>query len=138
MKTLWIIAAASALTLPGPVFAQSVGDAAVGESEFKKCKACHMIKNGDEVIVKGGKSGPNLFGIVGRAAGSEDFRYSPSMVTAGEGGLIWDEAAIALFIANPSDYLKDITGDSGAKSKMSFKAKKNVEDLTAFLASVSP
>ena len=47
-----------------PVFA---GDAAKGESEFKKCKARHAVISpyGTE-IVKGGKTGPNLFGVIGR------------------------------------------------------------------------
>lgn len=136
MTPFKVLATIAALSAASPALATS--DVATGEKEFRTCKACHTIKNGDEVILKGGKAGPNLFGVVGRAAGSEDFRYSPSMIAAGEAGLIWDEAAIALFITNPSDYLKEVTGDSGAKSKMSFKAKKNIEALAAFLASVSP
>ncbi|MEE9428233.1 MAG: c-type cytochrome [Paracoccaceae bacterium] len=136
MKTLVTLTFASFLTLTTPVLA--AGDIAAGEKAFKKCKACHTITNGDEVIFKGGKTGPNLYGIVGRAAGSEDFKYSKSMLAAGETGLIWDEEAIASYIADPSAYLKEITGDSKAKSKMTFKAKKNTEDLAAYLASVSP
>ena len=47
------------------------GDAAKGESDFKKCKACHAIVADDGTeIVKGGKVGPNLYGVVGRAAAS--------------------------------------------------------------------
>ncbi len=136
MKLLAIPAIISLLAISSPIFAE--GDAANGEKEFGKCKACHSIKNGDDVIVKGGKTGPNLFGVVGRAAGSQDFRYSPSMLSAGESGLIWDEGSIALFITDPKDYLREFTGDSNAKSKMTFKARKNQHDLAAYLARFSP
>jgi len=136
MKSLLLLATGVALIISTPLFAE--GDAAKGESAFKKCKACHTIKNGDEVILKGGKSGPNLYGVVGRVAGSTDFKYSKSMVAAGEGGLVWTEEAIAVFITDPKAYLRDILDDPSAKSKMSVKARKNQEDLAAFLASVSP
>ncbi len=40
------------------------GDPAAGEKGFNKCKSCHSIITGDdETIVKGGKTGPNLFGL---------------------------------------------------------------------------
>ena len=136
MKSLMIFAAGATLSFAAPALAE--GDVAVGEKEFKKCKACHSIKNGDETIVKGGKTGPNLYGIIGRAAGSEDFKYSNSMIAAGEAGLIWTEESVAAFITDPKAYLKEATGDDAAKSKMTFKAKKAQEDLAAYLASVSP
>ena len=51
------------------------------------------------VIQKGGKVGPNLYGVVGRQAGTyPDFKYGPSMVEAGEKGLVWDETTIADYI----------------------------------------
>ncbi|MEE9389232.1 MAG: c-type cytochrome [Paracoccaceae bacterium] len=136
MKNILNISAALLLSLSAPAYA--AGDIAAGEKAFKKCKACHTIKNGDEVIFKGGKTGPNLFGIIGRAAGAEEFKYSKSLLAAGMSGLIWDEESIAAFITDPTAYLKDVTGDSKAKSKMTFKAKKNAEDLAAYLASVAP
>ena len=136
MKSIIVLATGAALAISTPAFAE--GDAAIGEKEFKKCKACHAIKNGDETFVKGGKTGPNLYGVIGRAAGSEDFKYSKSMISAGEGGLIWTEEAVATFITDPKAYLKEITGDTSAKSKMTFKAKKAQEDLAAYLASFSP
>ncbi len=136
MKYLFSLTTAALLSLSTPILAQ--GDIAAGEKAFKKCKACHTIKNGDEVIFKGGKTGPNLYGVVGRAAGSQEFKYSKSILAAGISGLVWDEASIVEFITDPSAYLKEITGDSKAKSKMTFKAKKNAEDLAAYLASVSP
>lgn len=46
-------------TLAIPASAQSAGDASVGEADFRKCKACHMIETPDgEQIVRGGRTGP--------------------------------------------------------------------------------
>lgn len=125
-----------ALTLlAAPAFAE--GDAAKGEKTFKKCKSCHMIKNGDDIIFKGGKTGPNLYGVVGRQAGTgEGFKYGKSIVEAGEKGLVWDEASIVAFTTDPKSFLKEYLDDGSAKSKMSYKLKKGAEDVVAYLESV--
>lgn len=129
-----ISATAVALLMAAPAVA--AGDVAKGEKVMKKCKACHMIKNGDEVLYKGGKTGPNLFGIVGRPAGSvEGFKYSKGMIAAGEGGLVWDEETLSAYLQDPTAYLKEVTGDDSAKSKMTLKLKKGMEDVIAFIAS---
>ena len=136
MKTILIAAAGVALSLSGAAWAQ--GDAAAGEKAFKKCKACHAIVNGDEVIVKGGKTGPNLFGVVGRQPGTyEGFKYSKSMVAFGETEPAWTEELIGEFVQDPKAFLKAHTGDDGAKSKMTFKLKKGGEDVAAYLASLT-
>lgn len=114
------------------------GDIAKGEKEFRKCKACHMIASEDAVIQKGGKTGPNLYGVVGRAAGSVDgYRYSSLMQAAGASGLVWDEASLTAFLGDPTGYLKEASGEGG-RSKMSFKLRKGAEDVTAYLKSVGP
>lgn len=118
------------------------GDAAAGENTFKKCKSCHVIANGDEVIVKGGKVGPNLYGIVGRAAGSDaDFgkKYGASLVAAGEGGLVWDAAKLADYLADTRAFLRETLDDPKAKSKMSFKLPKEADraNVAAYLATFS-
>ena len=133
-----ILTVCAAIALAAPAFAE--GDAEKGEKEFKKCKSCHAIASEDETIVKGGRTGPNLYGIPGRAAGTvEGFRYSGLVVTAGEGGLVWDEASFIGFVQDPSAYLKDLTGESG-RSKMTFKVRKEeaAMNLWAYLVSVSP
>lgn len=136
MKTRFL-ALAAALTLAGPAFAE--GDAAKGESDFKKCKACHAIVADDGTeIQKGGKTGPNLYGIIGRQVGSADFKYGDSLMAVGETGLVWDEVELAGFITDPKAWLQEKTGDAGAKTKMSFKLTKGQEDMAAYLASVSP
>ncbi len=135
------LVAIAALSLSAPAFADghSAGDAEAGAKLFKKCKSCHMIASDDgEVLAKGGKSGPNLYGMIGRTAGSvEGFKYSKDLISAGEAGLIWDEVLLAEWVQDPKAFLRDILDDPKAKSKMSFKLKKGSEDVAAYLADVS-
>lgn len=123
--------------LTTPVFSQ---DIAAGEKEFRKCIACHMIQDSDgNSIVKGGKTGPNLWNVIGRIAGSQkDFRYSDALLALKNSGEIWTEANLANFITNPNDYVRKKTGDASARTKMTFKLNKKQADLAAYLASVSP
>ncbi len=128
------LTAAALLALAAPAFAE--GDAAKGEKEFRKCKACHMIVADDGTeIVKGGRTGPNLYGVVGRVAGSyEDFRYGKGLEAAAEAGFEWTQEAIAAYVADPKAWL----GEQGypEQSKMTFKLRKGGEDVAAYLASV--
>lgn len=136
MKLPMILAAT--LALATPAFAQ---DADVGEKEFKKCKACHAIVAPDGTdIQKGGKTGPNLYGIVGRQIGAHpDFTaYGDSIVAAGADGKVWDEESLIAYVTDPTAWLKEATGDKGAKSNMSFKLTKKQADMVAYLVSVSP
>lgn len=125
----------AALALTAPAFA---GDAAKGEADFKKCKACHMIVADDGTeIQKGGKTGPNLYGVIGRTVASvADFKYGESIAAVGAKGVVWDEAMLAAYVADPGKWLKEQTGDAAAKSKMTFKLAKGGEDMAAYLASV--
>lgn len=130
-------AAIIALSFAAPAFAD--GDAAAGEKAFNKCKSCHMIVADDGTeIVKGGKTGPNLYGVIGRTAGAADFRYGDDLVAAGEAGLVWDEANLAEYSADPRAFLRAYLDDSKAKSRMAFKLKKGGDDVAAYLASVGP
>ncbi|CUH63875.1 Cytochrome c551 [Thalassovita gelatinovora] len=133
-----LTATAVLATLAAPVFAE--GDIDKGEKAFKKCKACHTIEADDgTVIMKGGKTGPNLYGVIGRTAGTyEGFKFGNSIIAAGEAGVVWDEETLAKYTADPKEFLKEATGDGAAKSKMSFKLKKGGEDVAAYLASVAP
>lgn len=115
------------------------GDAAAGEKLFKRCTSCHsVVDDAGETIVKGGKVGPNLYGVAGRTAGSvEGFKYSASLVEAGEGGLVWTAETLPVFVKDPRGYLKEVTGDSKAKSKMTFRLNKGGEDVFAYLESLA-
>lgn len=133
MKKISVIATAL-IVVAGAAYAE--GDAAKGEKDFKKCKSCHMIANADDVIVKGGKTGPNLYGIVGRPAGDQpDYKYSKAMLEARDAGLIWTEENLNKYIQDPKTFLRETLGDSSAKAKMTFKLKKP-QDVVAYLASV--
>ena len=130
------VAAAFACVLAVPALAE--GDAAKGEKGFNKCKSCHMIATPDgEAIVKGGKTGPNLFGVIGRQIGRvAEFKYGDSIVAAGADGSVWDEASLAAYVVDPAKWLQDKTGDAAAKSKMTFKLAKGGEDMAAYLATL--
>jgi len=129
--------AIAALSLGAPAFADN--DSEAGAKLFKKCKSCHMIESDDgEVLTKGGKSGPNLYGMIGRTAGSvEGFKYSKDLFAAGEAGLIWNEVLLAEWVTDPKAFLRNALDNPKAKSKMSFKLKKGGDDVAAYLASMS-
>ncbi|CUH77812.1 c-type cytochrome [Tropicibacter naphthalenivorans] len=99
---------------------------AAGEKVFKKCKACHQVGDGAK-----NKTGPQLNAIVGRAIGGVDgFKYSSAMA---EHGGVWDEAALAAFLAKPKDYIKG--------TKMAFAGLRKDDDITAvieYLKSTAP
>lgn len=69
-------------------------DAAAGETVFKKCKVCHQIGEGAKNMV-----GPNLNGVVGRKAGTEE-GYNYSDANKGS-GITWDEATLKEYLKNP-------------------------------------
>lgn len=132
----FILLAVAATAMAAPAFA---GDAAAGEDTFKKCKACHSViaPDGTE-IQKGGRTGPNLYGVIGRGVASDpDFKYGDSLAALGATGAVWDEASLAAYVADPAAYLKQALGDDAAKSKMSFKLASGGEDVAAYLASVA-
>ncbi|MCB1338651.1 MAG: c-type cytochrome [Maritimibacter sp.] len=128
MKTI-LTAAAALLTLSaGAAFAASDVDA--GEKDFKKCKACHSIVDpAGETVVKGGKTGPNLWGVVGRQAGTEaEFgKYTAELVALGEGGLVWNEEEMAKYIPDAKEYI-------GGKTSMTPQKLDDVTDVIAYLA----
>ena len=132
-------------TLGAPVIAggHASGDAVAGEGDFRQCRSCHSITDGDgNDIVKGGRTGPNLWGLPGSTAGSrEDFpRYGDDLVAAGEAGLVWDEESFVAYVQDPAGFLKEHNGDSGARSMMSFRLRdaEDAVNLWAYIASVSP
>ena len=108
------------------------GDAAKGEKVFKKrCKACHLVVDGGKNLV-----GPNLFGVIGRQAGTvAKFKYSKSYVAAGEDGLSWTDDKVFDYLKNPKTFMRKVTDNKKAKSRMTFKLKKENErkDVIAFL-----
>jgi cytochrome c len=120
MKRLAVLAACAAfLALP----ARAEGDAAKGETAFKKCAACHA----PDATTK--KVGPPLGGVVGRKPASiEGFNYSDAMKAFAESGAVWDEANLDKYIEKPKEFIP--------KNKMAFAGVKKPEeraDLIAYL-----
>jgi cytochrome c len=96
-------------------------DAAAGEKVFAKCKACHVVDADTNKI------GPSLKGVVGRTAGThEGFRYSPAMVAAGEGGIVWNDETLAAYLRDPKGYIKG--------NKMAFVGLKRDDELANIIA----
>lgn len=143
MTKFWM-ACLAASALAAPALAEDVtGDAANGEKLFRQCQSCHVVQDedGNTIAGRNGRTGPNLYGLPGRQAGSvEDFRYSKSLEEAGKKGLHWDQEHFVAFVQDTSGFLKEYLDDSGARSKMSFRVRseEDAADLYAFLASVSP
>jgi cytochrome c len=118
-KTALFAALAGLLLFAVPAHAD--GDAAAGEKVFAKCKACHENEKGVN------KVGPTLKGVVGRKAGSvPDFKYSEAMAAKGAEGLVWDDANIASYLADPKGFIP--------KNKMAFAGLKKPEDVANVIA----
>ena len=143
MKKLMIIALGASVS-GGAAFADAhmSGDAEAGEDVFRKCKSCHMVVADDGMeIQKGGRVGPNLYGVYQRQAGSlEDYSYGDSIVAAGEAGLEWNEEDFVAYVQDPKGFLAEYLDDKKSKSKMSFRLRdeQDAKDVWAYLVSVGP
>src|SRR5579862_54349 len=116
-------AAIAALALSGTVsVAHAAADVSAGEGLFNRCAICHSN-------TKGGPNGlgPNLFGVVGRKAGTyPGFSYSSAMKSA---GFAWTAAKLNDYLASPQ---KIVPGNN-----MPFAGIADVKqrtDLVAYLA----
>lgn len=80
---------------------------AAGKAAFANCSACHSL----EKDAPNG-AGPNLFGIVGAAAGEvPGFAYSDALKAS---GITWTAAELDSFIANPAAKIPGTTMVAGA------------------------
>ena len=115
----WVVAAFIVIALPAGASAQ---DADAGKKIFKKCAPCHSVGPGAKK-----KVGPQLNGLVGRAAGAaEGFKYSNAMK---DSGITWDQVSFIEYITSPK---KRIPGN-----KMIFPGIKDEldrEDLFAYVS----
>lgn len=74
--------------------AGAAGNAANGASVFARCAICHNNTRG-----AGAKIGPDLFGVVGRKAGTEPgFSYSAAMKNS---GITWTNEKLDAYIKSP-------------------------------------
>jgi cytochrome c len=97
-------------------------DAKKGKRVWMKCQICHRITD------DGRKStGPNLYTIFGRKAGSlEGYKYSKAMLKGGAEGLVWTEENIRAQATNPRKFMKG--------SKMAFAGIKKPKDMDNLIA----
>src|SRR4051794_5009703 len=97
-------------------------DVAAGEATFAKCKSCHNADNGGA-----NGTGPNLWGVVGRAPGSHPgFAYSDAMKAFGAKQPIWDYQHIYDFVKGPQAYING--------TKMTFVGLKAPQDRINVIA----
>jgi cytochrome c len=77
-------------------YAAEEGGASDGKMAFNNnCRTCHSMKEGDN------RQGPSLHDIVGAKAGASGYgAYSGSLKGS---GIVWDEATLDRFIANPDE-----------------------------------
>lgn len=94
MSRIELVAIAT-LAMPVTTFAQEC-DIERGANVFLQCAACHTYVAGNQ-----DKSGPNLFGIFGRKAGTEKYSagYSDAMR---DSGIVWSSATLDAFLQMPA------------------------------------
>jgi cytochrome c len=120
---MWVRAfvIAISLAITATSAAQAAGSAATGAVVFNRCAICHdNHKNGANKI------GPELFGVVGRKAGTyPEFSYSAAMKSA---GFAWSNDKLDDYIASPPQVVPG--------NKMAFAGISNAgqrADLIAYL-----
>ena len=133
------------LVTPALAESHATGDAAAGKAAFaKQCVSCHIVVNDIGETLAGSKAttGPNLYGVTMRKLGTAlGFkRYGKSIVKAGEIGTFWNQENFVGYVQNPTGWLRTTLEDPKARSKMSFKVRKEEDALNifAFLHAISP
>ena len=96
----------------------ALGDLTHGEKVFKKCSACHMIASGGKNMI-----GPNLWGVIGRTAGSAtDYKYSKAMAAYAKQ---WNFEEMNTYLIKPQAYIKG--------TKMAFAGLRKEKDRASVI-----
>jgi len=96
----------------------AMGDVAHGEKVYKKCKACHSIKQGGKNNI-----GPKLWNVMFRPVGSiTDYKYSKALSSYGKE---WSWEEMNGFLIKPSAWIKG--------NKMGFAGLKNEKDRASVI-----
>ena len=96
----------------------AMGSVEHGEKVFKKCKACHSIKQDG-----GNKIGPKLWGVMYRPVASiTDYKYSKALTSYGNE---WSWEEMNGFLLKPSTWIKG--------NKMGFAGLKKEKDRASVM-----
>ncbi len=96
----------------------AMGEVAHGEKVYKKCKACHSIKQGGKNNI-----GPKLWNVLFRPVGSiTDYKYSKALSSYGKE---WSWEEMNGFLIKPSAWIKG--------NKMGFAGLKNEKDRASVI-----
>jgi cytochrome c len=112
---------AAAQSLP----AQAAGaacDVTLSNKAWSKCAACHSLTPNEA-----GKAGPNLYGVVGRRAGSlESFVFSPAI---SKSDIVWTVELLDAFLANPQKVVPN--------NRMPFSGLPNAKERAALVCTLN-
>ena len=96
----------------------AIADLAHGEKVFKKCAACHSIKESG-----GNKIGPKLWNVMFRSVGAvEDYKYSKALSSYNKE---WNWEEMNGFLIKPSTWIKG--------NKMGFAGLKDEKDRASVI-----
>ncbi len=96
----------------------AMGDLGHGEKVFKKCSACHQIAADGKNMI-----GPNLWGVIGRTAGSvSDYKYSKAMIAYAKE---WSYEEMNSYLIKPQAYIKG--------TKMAFAGLRKEKDRASVI-----
>ena len=96
----------------------AMGDIAHGEKQFKKCKACHSIKQGG-----GNKIGPKLWNVMFRQVGAvNDYKYSKALLNYDKS---WSFEELNGYLLKPSKWIKG--------TKMAFAGLRKEKDRASVI-----
>ena len=98
----------------------------LGTQVIALCSACHALHPGEAP-----REGPNLSGVFGSVAGTNDriFKYSPALVAS---KWLWEAATIDRFLTNPRRALPGTT-----MTFIGLKAPDEREAVTCYLQQLS-
>ena len=107
---------AALAALPAPY---NAADLENGRRAFARCRSCHTVTLGGPNM-----TGPNLYGVFGRQAGSQpSFKYSNAVKSA---GFTWDAERLDHWLENPRTFLPG--------NKMSFPGLPDATDRRDLIA----
>ncbi len=108
--------AAIVAALPAPY---NTADLSNGQSKFALCRSCHTATEGGPDM-----TGPNLYGVFGRKAGSKPgYSYTDAVKNA---GFAWDEEHLDKWLTSPREFLPG--------TKMTFLGLKDPKDRIDLIA----